>query len=171
MKPRAFLGGIVALSLMPIAATALGAPEQIGKFEGWTAHLLTEKKSRVCFVHGEPAKKLGKYDKRGAVFVQISHRPRENVVDEVGFTAGYDYKKDSDAVVEIDGKKFTMFTHKNGAWAADAKADKALVRAMKKGRRMTIHGTSSRGTETVDTYSLIGFTRAHQAIGKACRTK
>jgi len=171
MRPRVFLGGILTLSLMAIAATALGTPRQIGKFEGWTAHLLTEKKSRVCFVHGEPTKQHGKYKKRGAVYVQVSHRPRENVVNEVGFTAGYDYKKDSDAVVEIDGRKFTMFTHKNGAWAADAKADKAMVQAMMKGRRMIIRGTSSLGTRTVDTYSLIGFTRAHQAIGKACKTK
>ncbi|MCH6553355.1 MAG: hypothetical protein IH793_04245 [Acidobacteria bacterium] len=74
-------------------------------------------------------------------------------------------------MVEVDGRKFTLFTHKDGAWAADAKADTALVKAMMKGRRMTIRGTSSRGTKTVDTYSLIGFTRAHQAIGKACKTR
>ncbi len=171
MRQRVFLRGTLALALMAIAATALGAPKQIGEFESWTAHLLTESKSRVCFVHGEPTKKHGNYKKRGKVYVQISHRPRENVVNEVGFTAGYDYKKDSDAVVEIDGKKFTMFTHKNGAWAADAKADKAMVQAMMRGRRMIIRGTSSLGTKTVDTYSLIGFTRAHQAIGKACKTK
>ena len=93
------------------------------------------------------------------------------MANEVGFTAGYAYQKDSEAVVEVDGKKFTLFTHQDGAWAADAKADNALVQAMMKGRRLVIHGTSSRGTKTVDTYSLIGFTRAHKAIGKACKIK
>ncbi len=160
------LRGILAFVLMSIAATALGATKGLGTFDKWSAHLLTEKRSRICFVHGEPAKKLGQYKKRGAVFVQISHRPRANVINEVGFTAGYVYNKDSDAVVEIDGKMFTLFTHKDGAWASDAKSDTALVQAMMKGRRMII-----RGTKTVDTYSLIGFTRAHQAIGKACKIK
>ena len=165
------LRGILVFVLMSIAATALGATKSLGRFEKWSAHLLTEKKTRICFVYGEPAKKIGQYTKRGAVFVQISHRPRANVINEVGFTAGYVYKKDSDAVVEIDGKKFTLFTHKDGAWASDAKSDKALVQAMMKGRRMIIRGMSIRGTKTVDTYSLIGFTRAHQAIGKACKIK
>ena len=165
------LRGILALMLMSIAATALGATKSLGTFEKWSAHLLTEKKTPICFVHSEPAKKLGQYKKRGAVFVQITHRPRANVVNEVGFTAGYVFKKDSDAVVEIDGKKFTLFTHKDGAWASDVEADNALVQAMMKGRRMIIRGTSTRGTKTVDTYSLIGFTRAHQAIGKACKTR
>ncbi len=64
-----------------------------------------------------------------------------------------------------------MFTHENGAWAAEDKIDNALVQAMMKGRRMVIQGTSSRGTKTEDTYSLIGFTRAYKAIGKACKIK
>ncbi len=171
MRPRPFRPAVLAFALLPLAATALGATKSLGTFKKWSAHVLTEKKSRVCFVHGVPTKKLGQYKKRGDVFVQIAHYPRENVTNEVGFTAGYAYKKDSDAVVEIDGKKYTLFTHKNSAWPADAKTDKALVRAMMKGRQMIIRGTSARGTKTVDTYSLIGFTRAYKAIGTACKIK
>ncbi len=167
MSRRAFRRATLALALLSGAATAEGATKQIDKFEKWSAHLLTEKKARICFVHGEPTKKLGQYKKRGDVFVQIAHHPRENVVNEVGFTAGYAYKKDSDAVVDIDGKKFTLFTHKDGAWAPDAKADNVLVQAMMKGRRMIIRGTSSRGTKTVDTNSLIGFTRPHHPMNPA----
>ena len=165
------LRGLFALVLVSIAAPAFGQTKGLGTFEKWSAHQLTEKKSKICFVHGEPTKKVGKYKARGAVFVQISHRPRAKVVNEVGFTAGYAYKKDSDAIVEIDGKKFKLFTHKDGAWATDSKADAALVAAMKKGTRMVIRGMSARDTKTVDTYSLIGFTAAHKAIGKACKTK
>ena len=36
------------------------------------------------------------------------------------------------------------------------------------GSGMIVRGVSSRGTETTDTYSLNGFTRAHNAIGQAC---
>ena len=174
MRGAVPLRGILAFVFVSIAATALGATKSLGTFEKWSAHLLTQKNTRVCFVHAEPAKKRGRYKKRGAVFVQISHHPRAKprpVVGEVGFTAGYVYKKGSDAVVEIDGQKFTLFTHKDGAWASDTKSDKALVQAMMKGQRMIIRGTSVRGTRTVDTYSLIGFTRSYKAIGKACRSK
>ena len=165
------LRGILAFVIVSLTATSLGATKSRGTFKNWSSHLLTEKKTRICFVHAEPAKKRGRYKKRGAVFVQISYHPSANVVGEVGFTAGYTYKKSSDAVVEIDSKKFTLFTHKDSAWASDAKSDKALVQAMKKGQRMIVRGTSVRGTKTVDTYSLIGFTRAYKAIGKACKSK
>jgi Invasion associated locus B (IalB) protein len=39
---------------------------------------------------------------------------------------------------------------------------------LKAGKQMIVRGTSSRGTETTDTYSLSGFTAALAAIDKAC---
>ena len=42
---------------------------------------------------------------------------------------------------------------------------------MKRGRIMTASGTSSRGTKTVDTYSLKGFTAAYNTIGTDCGNK
>ncbi len=43
-----------------------------------------------------------------------------------------------------------------------------MVDAMKKGSGMMVHGISARDTETIDTYSLQGFTKAYNAIGEAC---
>ena len=163
--------GLIALFALSVAAPAFGQSKNLGTFEKWSAHEITEKSAKICFAHGEPAQKTGDYKERGAVYVQVSHRPHAKVANEVGFTAGYTFLKDSDAVVEIDGKKFTLFTHQDGAWAKNAKEDEDLVQAMKKGTRMLIQGTSSRNTKTVDTYSLIGFTAAHTAIGKACKTQ
>jgi hypothetical protein len=34
---------------------------------------------------------------------------------------------------------------------------------------MTVRGTSAKGTFSVDTYSLLGFTAAYQAMTDACR--
>jgi invasion protein IalB len=50
----------------------------------------------------------------------------------------------------------------------DKDADKKLVQAMVKGSTMVVQGTSARGNNTKDTYSLSGFTRAYQAIRQAC---
>ena len=36
---------------------------------------------------------------------------------------------------------------------------------------MIVHGTSARGTETVDTYSLLGFGKAYDAISTACQVQ
>jgi invasion protein IalB len=49
--------------------------------------------------------------------------------------------------------------------------DKALVDAMRAGKTVMVKGTSSRGTETTDSFSLGGFTKAYAEIGKACGIK
>ncbi|MFO7482758.1 invasion associated locus B family protein, partial [Oceanibaculum nanhaiense] len=71
--------------------------------------------------------------------------------------------------VNIGGTTYKLFTVDDHAWAATAQEDKQLVEAMKKGSTMVIKGASSRGTETTDTYSLSGFTKAYEEIGKACK--
>ena len=98
----------------------------------------------------------------------ITHRPADKTRDVVSVVAGYSYKADSDVRVDIDGKNHTLFTHGERAWARDSATDRRLVDAMRSGRKMVVRGTSERGTATTDTYSLSGFTAAHQAITKAC---
>jgi hypothetical protein len=40
---------------------------------------------------------------------------------------------------------------------------------MKRGTKMSVVGTSSRGTKTTDTYSLSGFTKTKNLIDKTCK--
>jgi hypothetical protein len=42
---------------------------------------------------------------------------------------------------------------------------------MRKGDKMIVHGESSRGTQTKDTYSLKGFSQAYKAISAKCGKK
>ena len=51
----------------------------------------------------------------------------------------------------------------------NADQEKTLVDAMRKGRKMVVKGTSSRGTSTVYTYSLSGITAALNTISTVCR--
>ena len=48
------------------------------------------------------------------------------------------------------------------------KDDRIIINAMKAGKGMTVVGYSQRGTETTDTYTLIGFTKAYEALQKDC---
>ena len=165
-------GSIAAVALLAIAATgaAQAAQRVLGKYGVWQAVVLGEKTSKTCFLHGAPKKSRGKYKKRGEIFVQITHRPPK-ATNEVSITAGYVFEKESDVDIDIDGEKFELFTDKDSAWSRDAKGDLALVRAMRAGKVMVVKGKSARGTLTTDTYSLSGFTAAHNAITKACGVK
>ncbi len=158
--------GFVAVS--PGAARAQGI-ERLGEFTHWTAYAFKENGKKTCYMASAPTKDEGTYKKRGKIYARVTHRPAENTKDEVSFLAGYNFKDGSWIKVKIDKKKpFDLFTHEDSAWAPDQAADRKLVRAMKAGNQMVVEGTSSRGTATKDTYSLAGFTRAYNAIAKAC---
>ena len=65
-------------------------------------------------------------------------------------------------------KRQTLFTIEGRAYAESEEDDIAMIRAMKRGSKMTVVGTSSRGTKTTDTYSLSGFTKTKNLIDKTC---
>jgi hypothetical protein len=116
----------------------------------------------------QPQKEEGDYTQRGEVYAMVTHRPAQGTQNVVSFVIGYPFKEDSRVNVSIDGKGFTLFTHKDTAWAPDKETDRALVQAMRAGRTMIVKGVSARDTETTDTYSLLGFTAAHNTVNKAC---
>lgn len=153
-------------------ATVSGAmaseQKEIGKFGVWSAYVFEENGSNVCYMAAKPTKAEGKYSKRGDIVAMITHRPAEGTKNVFSYMAGYGYKKGSDVEVMIDGKKFTLFTQNDMAWAADAGADASIASAVQKGSKLIVKGVSSRGTQTKDTFSLKGSTKAYEAISKAC---
>jgi invasion protein IalB len=163
---------ILALAAASIAPSPAWAQRQtLGTFGDWTAFADGKADKRLCYVGSAPKKAEGTYKARGDTYVLVTHRPGEKVFGEVSVEAGYSYKPNSDVEVVIDGKSFKMFTQGGNAWAADPSGDEALVAAMRAGKQMIVKGTSSRGTLTTDTYSLVGFTQAYNAINKACPGK
>lgn len=161
-----------ALACITAAGPALAAgPKMLGAFDNWSAHLVAEKSGKTCYAHGQPEFSKGKYTKRDATYIQVTHRTADKIRNEIGVTAGYTYRPDSDVEIDIDGKSFTLFTAKDTAWVREKKDETRMVAAMKAGRVMVVRGTSSRGTLTTDTYSLKGFTAAYTGIGKACGIK
>ena len=160
------------LGLAAIALTSLTAAAQdsksLGRFRDWDAFSYKEGSGKVCYLVSMPKDKKPKGVRRGKVYVMVTHRTARKVVDVVSVVAGYPYKEKGEVEITIGGHEFQLFTQGENAWTRDAKADKALVRAMIGGAKMVVRGTSRRGTLTTDTYSLTGFTAAHEAIDVAC---
>lgn len=144
---------------------------RLGAADGWDAYADTVKGAKICYLIGKPSKSEPASAKRAAVFASVTHRPSEKRFYEVSFTSGYLFKEGSSAELAVDGKKFSLFTNKDGAWTQDAATDKAVAEAMAKGRQAIITGTSARGTATTDTYALDGFGKALAEIDKACAVK
>ena len=159
--------------LVPVRSAESGNTEkELGDFRDWPAQSFIEKKGkRTCVMWSKPIKSRGKYRKRGEIYAYVTHRPWMKKNNVVSFLAGYNFKRDSEARALVGGAKFILFTDKDVAWTRNAKQDKALVGVMRRGATMTLDGISSRSTRTTDIYSLTGFSKAHDAINKACKVK
>ncbi len=163
---RLIVVAFVALAVAPAATAA--EIDTLGVFRAWSAYRTSADGKPLCYMVGEPRKAEGKYARRGKIYAFVTHRPAAKRLDEVSFDAGYTYKDGSDIKVGIGDKSFTLTPHQNTAWATD---DKSMIAAMKAGTTMIVRGVSSRGTKTKDTYSLLGFTAAYDAISRACGVK
>jgi len=142
--------------------------ESLGAFGDWRAYAYDEKGEKACYIASQPKKDEGDYKRRGEIYAMVTHRPADKVRDEVSLAAGYRYKSETRVKVLIDGKTFELLPHEDTAWVPDSAGDRKLVAAMRSGKQMVVQGTSSRGTATKDTYSLMGFTKAYKAASKAC---
>ncbi len=163
----------VALLAMALAglltAGDVRAETLLGKHGDWEAFTEMENGKLACYMGAVPTKARGKYKKRGRTFLLITHRPAEKSKNVVSFQAGYTLKKTTQVEVLIGKAAFKLFTNNRWAFAPDAAADNALVKAMIRGANLVVTGVSSRGTTTTDTYSLKGFTAAYRTISKACK--
>lgn len=142
----------------------------IGQFGAWQAFTFMEDGQKVCYMASKPSDMKGKYSSRGDVFALITHRPGEGTKNVFSYITGYTYKPSSDTIVKIDGDSFLLFTQDDTAWAPDAETDNKLADFIRKGSKMVVTGTSSRGTLTTDTFSLRGSSAAHDAITRECNS-
>ena len=164
MKKCALLVGM----MMSCAASASNI-EVLGSFDNWSAYSYNDGTDHVCYMASQPTKSQGKYSRRDDVFLIVTHRPNNKSFNVVNVVAGYTYKSTSKPQITIDKNKAIELTrHEDTACAKDAATDEQLVAEMKKGSNAVLLGTSARGTKTTDTFSLKGFSKAYEAINKAC---
>ncbi|MCB1681190.1 MAG: hypothetical protein H6858_06625 [Rhodospirillales bacterium] len=143
-------------------------PQLLVQEGDWKAYVLIENGQKVCYMVSQPTKMEGKYSSRGDVYALVTHRPSENTRDVFSYITGYTYKGGSSVSLKIDSKAFKLFTQGDTAWAEDATTDRKIAASIRSGSKMTVEGTSSRGTLTTDTFSLKGSGVAYKAISKEC---
>jgi len=162
----AVLGGL--LALQPLVAAAQ-SPEFLGEHRDWNVYRFDDGDQTICYIASEPIKQEGNYTRRGNPAVLVTRRPAPRPVDEVSVQPGYSYLDGSEVEVEVDGnRQFMLFTRGEHAWTKSEQDDRQLIQAMRRGTEMTVRGTSIKETYSLDTYSLLGFTAAYEAMQEAC---
>ena len=93
----------------------------------------------------------------------------KKIKDEVSITPGYEFNKQNSITAKSGKNKYNFdIAQQNFAWIADNKIEKKMIRTMKKGSRIMISGYNSSGSQTIDHYSLLGFTKAYNEAKKSC---
>ena len=145
--------------------------KELAKFNDWTAFAEGEGKNLACMAVSKPKKAEGNYSRRGDIFAIVTHLPGQNKWNEFSIVAGYNFQPNSNPDVTIGDIKFQLFTSGSRAWSFSPSEDDKIVKFLKNSMKMKVVGTSSRGTITNDTYSLVGFSKAYQKINEACNKK
>ncbi len=165
MLKKLFLS-FVLLFVLCVADAFAGKPEAV--FKDWSVFKIVQNNEHICYIASTPIKKEGTYRKRGEPFVTVI-RIKGNTYDEVNVSSGYPYSQETKPQVSIGKTKFDMFSYEERAWGNTKADDVMIVNAMKGGIKLKVNGYSKVGTQSIDTYSLLGFSDAYDKMVQLCK--
>ena len=152
------------------SATLVSAEElkKIGKFKDWETLVLNKDNELTCFAQTKPVLQSPKANKREARLF-VSFRPNDKITDEISTTSGYEFNSQNSILAKSGKKKYKFDITQDGfAWISSNKVEKKMIKAMKKGSRIMVTGYNKSGSQTIDHYSLLGFTKAYNTAKKSC---
>jgi invasion protein IalB len=167
-----------------LPSAAMGQPKPVanptaqatllGQYGDWGAYTASPGGKKVCFALAKPTSSVDVPANRrtaaNAVYMFISSRPDEKVKDEVSvLVTGYVFKPNSEATSAIGTASFPMYTQNDGAWVKNAAEETRMVETMRKGADVVVKATTSRGTQTTDTFSLKGISQALDRVAQECK--
>ena len=157
---------LVFLVLFAFSASA-NTPKSTGKYKNWESFTAETDKGKICFAQTIPTKIAPASIKREKSKLFVTFRPSENIRDEVSMTSGHDYK--SSTVTASSGKKrYSFFSQKNFAWLLDDQEERSFIKTMKRATNVIVKARTTKGAETTDHYSMMGFTKAYNTAKKTC---
>jgi hypothetical protein len=142
-------------------------PVSSGTYKDWQVFTATTEKGKICFAQSKPKTRSPKNFKREPSKLFVTFRPQENIKDEVSVTSGHIFKASS--VNAKSGRNtFSLLSKENFAWIIDEDEEKKFIKLMKKASNIMVTANEPKGSQTVDHYSMIGFTKAYDAAKKNC---
>ena len=160
----------IILILVSLFTVSVNSQEvkKVGKFKDWETIIITEQTGKVCFAQSVPVLQAPKSNPREARMF-VSFRPAEKINDEISVTGGYEFNNQNSIIATSGKSKYKFDIAQEGfAWIADNKLENKMIKTMKKGSRIMITGHNQKGSQTIDHYSLLGFTKAYNAAKTSC---
>ena len=150
-----------------VSKTYAADPVSTGTFKDWQVFTATTEQGKICFAQSKPKTRSPKNFKREPSKLFVTFRPQENIKDEVSVTSGHVYRT-STVNAKSGRNNYAFFSKQNFAWIADEKREKKFIKLMKKASNIMLIANEPKGSQTVDHYSMIGFSKAYEAARKNC---
>ena len=158
---------LILVSLFAVSANSQEV-KKVGKFKDWETMIIVEQTGKVCFAQSAPVLQAPKSNIREARMF-VSFRPGEKINNEISITSGYEFNNKNTITATSGKSKYKFDIAQEGfAWIADNKLENKMIKTMKKGSRIMITGYNQKGSQTIDHYSLLGFTKAYNAAKTSC---
>ena len=168
-------GGAAAVAFSLLAAGAHAQEESTNQVAAKTAwSVFVDSDPKECWAVSAPTETVNTRGgrvvavRRGEILLMTFFRPGANVAGQVAFNGGYPFAPGSTVEVNISGSDFELFTEGEWAWPASTDEDGKIIAAMKRGSDAVLTARSARGTQTKDTFSLLGYTAAMDEAQKRC---
>lgn len=153
--------------LLPFAVMASGVAEardSLGVFENWGA--FRDAAPPRCYAITEPARETPKTGWKP--FASVSHWPAQGVRSQLHIRMSRARAADAAVTLSIGDRRFRLTAGGADAWAQDARADAAIVAAMRSATSMSIESRDTNGYPFADVYRLRGAATAIDAAALGC---
>ena len=157
------------ISIISVSNVFADDIKKIGKFKDWEVMITSDATGKICFAQSSPVLQTPKKNKRDARLF-ITFRPSEKISNEISATAGYEFNKNNTVLASSGNNKFKFdIKQQRFAWMTSNKKEKIMIKIMKKGSRIMLTGYNKKGSQTIDHYSLLGFTKAYNKAKDSCK--
>ena len=167
-----FTLGATAAIAMAGAAMAQEVTNRVAADTDWAVFEVESPKE--CWAVTAPKETVNTRDgrvvsvRRGDILLFVTWRPEKSIAGEISFTGGYPFAEGSTVTMDIGGTAFELFTEGEYAWPATPTEDQKIISAIKRGANAVLTARSSRGTQTKDTFSLLGATAMIEDAEQRC---
>ena len=163
-----FFINILIIFILSVTSSYAEEIKKLGKFKDWEALVLVKENEMVCFAQSKPVLQSPKSKTREARLF-VTFRPNDKITNEIATTSGYEYNSQNSISAKSGKTKYKFdIVQDSFAWIDDNKVEKKMIKTMKRGSRIMITGYNQSGSQTIDHYSLLGFTKAYNEVKKQC---
>ncbi len=170
MRPFNFL--IIAPVFILLGAQgsyAQAGPKLHQTIRDWAVFTMPSNGDTVCYVRSFAQDKAPKNVNHGDVIFFVTSWKSGIAKHQPSLMTGYAFKAAPPPKAKVGSTQITMYPDGNEAFIEEARDEKKLVTAMRKGSVMRVDARSARGTSTTYEFSLSGITAALQKADALCK--